>query len=384
VRVVQPFRVFYPLAAADAVLVAGLWIAKLSAIASADVVGVPLAVWHRDELLYGMMPAVLAGFVLTASPRWTRHAPIKRSILLLLAVLWFAGRLMHVASGTNAIVQMLAQGMASAFVMALALMTAWQVIVEHAWRETVIALLLAGLAIAGVLPFLGAGNVADDTAWRLALACLLGLVTVIAGRVVPALTWAWLEARGERPAILSRSWIDTIAALWTWVALGALVVAPTLALTAVVSACAAVVHMARLARWKGWRVADSASIFALHIAYGWIPAGFALYATAIVWPSLASEAAAIHGFAIGGIGLMSVAVMASMMRRHSRTPFASSTLVSASLVLLMIAAPARIAAEIASNGRQFWLLVAATSWAGAFLLFLFAFYRQRRPRNCRK
>ena len=85
------------------------------------------------------------------------------------------------------------------------------------------------------------------------------------------------------------------------------------------------------------------------------------------------DAAAVHAWAIGAIGLMSVAVMASMIRRHSRTPFAVSGLMSLSLASVAVAAPARIAAEIVPDGRQYWLILSASGWVAGFALFLLAF-----------
>lgn len=384
----QPYRVFFLLAASDAIIAVGLWLPKLLGLSTGNVAGVPLAVWHRDELLYGMMPAVLAGFVLTALPRWTRQSSVGQPTLMVLAALWLAGRVAHVAAGESLYAQAWAQGMALVFALTLTLLAARQIITSRAWREFKIVLLLAGFAVATGLAILHLEGGANETPMRLGLACVLGLVVVLGGRITPALTVAWLEARGEQPASPRRERIETFAALAVAVALCAWVVAPTAGITAVASACACIVQAERLIRWRGWRVADSASILALHAAYGWIPVGFAIHAAAVFYPSFVSEAAAVHAWALGAIGLMSVAVMASMIRRHSHMPFAYSALASASLACAAIAAPARIVAEIPSDWRIFWLLVSAASWVAAFLLLLLAFkdplLRHRRCRPARR
>jgi uncharacterized protein involved in response to NO len=369
----QPFRVFFLLATVDAIIAVGLWLPNLLGISMGNIAGVPLAVWHRDELLFGMMSAVLAGFVLTALPRWTRRPPVTQSTLILLAALWLVGRLAHALPGESLHAQAWAQGVAAAFAMSLALMAARQVLASRAWRELKIVLLLVGFAAAAGFAALHPGGATNETAMRLALASVLGLVVVLGGRIAPTLTAAWLKARGESPPDPRRRWIETTAALAVAAALCAWVIAPTAGVTAVTSACACIVQTERLVRWQGWRVADSASILALHAAYGWIPIGFALHAVAVVWPSFVSDAAAVHAWALGAIGFMSVAVMASMIRRHSHTPFAFSALTLASLACAAIAVPARTVAEMASNGRTFWLLLSATSWIAAFLLFLLAF-----------
>src|SRR5690606_16871408 len=52
----------------------------------------PLA-WHRHEMLFGFVGAVVAGFLLTAIPNWTGRLPIAGPPLAALAGLWLAGRL---------------------------------------------------------------------------------------------------------------------------------------------------------------------------------------------------------------------------------------------------------------------------------------------------
>src|SRR5664279_2280846 len=48
--------------------------------------------WHVHEMLYGFLPAVVTGFLLTAIPNWTGRLPIQGTPLLVLVALWLAGR----------------------------------------------------------------------------------------------------------------------------------------------------------------------------------------------------------------------------------------------------------------------------------------------------
>src|SRR5687768_2212292 len=49
--------------------------------------------WHVHEMLYGYLPAVITGFLLTAVPNWTGRLPLQGKPLLGLVALWAAGRL---------------------------------------------------------------------------------------------------------------------------------------------------------------------------------------------------------------------------------------------------------------------------------------------------
>src|SRR3954452_10611319 len=48
--------------------------------------------WHVHEMLYGYVPAVVTGFLLTAIPNWTGRLPIQGKPLALLFGSWVAGR----------------------------------------------------------------------------------------------------------------------------------------------------------------------------------------------------------------------------------------------------------------------------------------------------
>src|SRR3982751_4744136 len=48
--------------------------------------------WHAHEMLFGYLPAIVTGFLLTAIPNWTGRLPVQGLPLLALVVLWLAGR----------------------------------------------------------------------------------------------------------------------------------------------------------------------------------------------------------------------------------------------------------------------------------------------------
>jgi uncharacterized protein involved in response to NO len=48
--------------------------------------------WHVHELLYGYLPCIVAGFLLTAVPNWTGRLPVAGMRLAALFFIWVAGR----------------------------------------------------------------------------------------------------------------------------------------------------------------------------------------------------------------------------------------------------------------------------------------------------
>jgi uncharacterized protein involved in response to NO len=59
----------------------------------------PPIAWHVHEMLYGFLPAIITGFLLTAVPNWTGQMPLQGTPLALLAAFWLAGRLAVAFSG---------------------------------------------------------------------------------------------------------------------------------------------------------------------------------------------------------------------------------------------------------------------------------------------
>ena len=49
--------------------------------------------WHVHEMLFGYVPAIIAGFLLTAIPNWTGRLPLQGQPLLGLVLAWLAGRI---------------------------------------------------------------------------------------------------------------------------------------------------------------------------------------------------------------------------------------------------------------------------------------------------
>src|SRR5690349_1722508 len=55
--------------------------------------------WHVHEMLYGYIPAVVTGFLLTAIPNWTGRLPLQGGSLMALFAAWVAGRAAVALSG---------------------------------------------------------------------------------------------------------------------------------------------------------------------------------------------------------------------------------------------------------------------------------------------
>ena len=85
------FRPFFLLGSLQAGIAILLWLPLYYG--KFEILSVFLPVdWHIHELLFGYMPAVVTGFLLTAIPNWTGRLPVQDFRLLVLVLLWLAGR----------------------------------------------------------------------------------------------------------------------------------------------------------------------------------------------------------------------------------------------------------------------------------------------------
>ena len=85
------FRPFFLSAALFAGLAVPAWIVIFTGVPDPELRSA-VRDWHVHEMVFGFLPAVITGFLLTAIPNWTDRTPIRGSELLSLWALWLAGR----------------------------------------------------------------------------------------------------------------------------------------------------------------------------------------------------------------------------------------------------------------------------------------------------
>jgi uncharacterized protein involved in response to NO len=327
--------------------------------------------WHVHEMLYGFLPAVITGFLLTAIPNWTGRLPIQGRPLLVLVLAWLAGRL--AVTGSGAIGWLAAAVIDASFLVLVAAAAAREIFVGRNWRNLKIVLVLCVL-LAGNLTFhveAQVGGVAEYGA-RLGIAATILLIMLIGGRIIPSFTRNWLvrENPGRLPASFGS--YDKISLIGAGAALLAWLVAPDFAGAGVLLVAAGVLQAARLVRWAGDRTARDPLVVILHVAYAFVPLGFLLVGASsfgIVPPS-----AGLHGWMGGAAGTMTLAVMSRASLGHTGRPLEASRALQAVYALVVGGALARVGAALQPSLSFMLLHVAAFAWAGAFLGFAVSYW----------
>jgi uncharacterized protein involved in response to NO len=359
-----PFVPFFALAALDAMFGGGAWFLALTGAGAPQLPFAGFADWHSREMLFGYLGAALAGFFLTALPRWTGRPVPLWSIRAILAT-WLAARFAPLAPNPFAV-------FAAAPGIALAVTAAFHVGATRDARNAKTVALLGLYAGAGACCAGAAVGPARDLAMRLAIAAMIGLVMIIGGRVLPALTIRYDALCGEAPLPHVARTIEHLSAAWAAAALIGWLVIPGGSALAIVLGCAAIGQILRMAGWLGRRTASSPPLRALYVAYACVPAGFALLAAHALAPELIPESAGFHMWMVGSFGGMTLAIMSSMIRKRNNLAFATSCAGAATALLWLLATLCRMAAAFVPSPAG-WLIAAAVAWAAAFGLFLFDF-----------
>ena len=356
------FRPFYLGAAVFAALAVPLWVAAfLGRVPFAP--AVPPLLWHAHEMLFGFAVAVVVGFLLTAGKAWTGLPTPRGAHLGALVALWAAARVAAL-TGPYALYALLDL----VLLPLAALILADLLLLARNLRNLPLAGILTLLALANLAFHVGVIGTVDLPPVRAlyaALALIVLIECVMAGRVIPVFT------RNATPGleIAARPRLDWAAFGVSALALALWVADASGALAATVFALAAVLHAVR--QW-GWHPAATRArpiLWILHAAYAWIGIGFALLALAAL--GLVPASAGVHALAVGATGGLIIGMVTRTARGHTGRPLRAGRSEVLAYALVLAAAALRVLLPLAGPTLLVPALVgAAIAWSAAFALYL--------------
>jgi len=360
------FRPFFFLGSFYAGLTILLWLPLFYGVLQINSLFAPVD-WHVHEMLFGYLAAVMTGFLLTAIPNWTGRLPVQGAPLLVLVLLWLAGRIAVFCSGS---IGWVAAGIIDcAFLLAVAAAAETEIVAGRNWRHLKVlipgrVLLAATIVFHGEAHFYGISALSR----RPGLGAAILLIMIIGGRIMPSFTRNWLvrENPGRLPIPFNR--FDAGAIGLSALALAAWTFLPERTGTGLVLMLAALANAWRMARWAGQRTVRDPLVLILHVAYAFVPLGFLLTGLAVLYPETLSPAAGIHAFSAGAIGAMTLAVMVRATLGHTGRALAAGKAGCFVFTAVVAAAAIRVAAALGVPGD--WPIhLAACAWAAAFLGF---------------
>ncbi|MCX7088156.1 MAG: NnrS family protein [Methylococcales bacterium] len=362
------FRPFFVLAGLSALLLMLIW----NAIYTGKIPGsayFPGYYWHAHEMLMGYSAAVIAGFLLTAVKNWTGLETVTGDKLAGLCLLWLYGRIVPFYAGSfpDSLIALID----FAFLPLLALQLASGIIKAKQPHNLIFIALLAIMALGNALLHSQLLGLTEHTAHyglRLIVATIIIMILVISGRVLPFFT-----ERGLQGTISIRNQqLDLLAIASAVIVFCLQLIDISGALLAISAILAAVLNGLRVSGWYVQRIWYVPLLWILYTGYAWIIIGFILIALSAY--QLVSGELALHAFTLGGVGLLTLGMMARVALGHTGRSLKASNTIATAFVLLNLAAFVRVLLPAALQNSSAMLIYCATLlWLAAFALFMFVY-----------
>ena len=344
-------------------MIHGLWAPQLDT----------TALWHGHEMIFAFGGAALGGFLLTAIANWTGRPPLQGRTIMLLTLCWLAGRVaMIYAANINLAVLLVAE---LAYFVVLIALAARELIAGKNRRNLKLLAVIAILAVIDALFVLAAKDSIQLDAEifpRAGIFIFLVLIALIGGRIIPGFTRNWLIRAGKLPGMAEPVSFNRFDAL----CMGTLIASAILAFTpwqqgaGIVLMVTAVLHYARLGRWRGIHTTREPLVIMLHAAYFWLPTSLLLMGFALLRPDLYSLNDALHAGGAGAMACMIMAVGGRAALGHTGRALAAGKVFTIGFSLIWLATALRLIAPVAGNAYLTVLAAATLCWVGGWLLFV--------------
>lgn len=373
------FRPFFMLGALFSMLCVALWAAAFAGVVQLEVYG-GILWWHMHEMLFGFVSAIVTGFLLTAVQTWTGVPGIKGVWLGGLVLLWLSGRIVlflpgHVAPGVVASLDL-------AFLPAAAIVLGRSVVKVQQWRNIIfVPILLAMTAANGAMHW--AAHQADvllqAQSGGVTVMLVTLLMTVMGGRVIPMFT-----ANGtQTQRVEALPWLEKLSIASMIMAVLAKVpgISPPAGVVAGLFFLAAAIQGIRVLRWRLQVTLRTPLVWSLHLSYWCIPLGLLLEGLSMSGAHI-SHSQAIHTLAVGGMGLMILAMISRVSLGHTGRPLVAPGLMSVAFAALFGAFLVRTFGVYLLPGYTIVVLLAAVLWLlgyGCFVVIYWPKLSRSRP-----
>jgi uncharacterized protein involved in response to NO len=364
------FRPFFAGAIVMAILVMIAWMGVYLLHLPVDESGISTFQWHAHEMIFGYSMAVIAGFLLTAARNWTGLETLAGARLAWLFASWLLARLLMLA-GTQLIVWAALADML--FMLGLGFAVTRPIVSVRQKRQAPVVLIVGLLTAANALFYLGAtGLLSGGANWGIygGLYLVLGMVLFMGSRVIPFFTEGGV---GYTVEMKNARWNDVTMFILYPLFLLTEVFNPNHAAGAVLAAGLALSNSIRVTGWYTPGIWKKPLLWGLFAAFSMIILGFGLRALALV--NTMPTFIPVHAFAVGGVGMMTIAMMARVTLGHTgRNIHQAPAIVTPMLVSMLLAAIVRVFLPlIAPSHYTLWVSVSAILWIVSFVLFASAY-----------
>jgi len=285
-------------------------------------------------------------------------------------LLWLSGRVLPFISAvsldTVAIIDNL-------FILTLIVGIGYPLFRARQWQHAMIPTILFLMLVSNIVFYCGLlGLVESGITIGLysGLYLVIGMILLMGRRVIPF----FIEKGVDETVRLSNyKWLDLgspVIFVGFWIS-DVFVANPVI--TAVFAATLFVLHTLRTMGWYTPGIWKKPLLWSIYLAYATLTTGFALHA--LVPVAGFSAFIALHAFAVGGVGVMTIGMMARVALGHTgRNVFDPPKIIIIIFILLLISAIVRILLPLLIPSEYtLWIGVSQVFWITSFTIF-FLFY----------
>jgi len=365
------FRPFFLAGGIFSVIAMGLWMAQLVFGIRIVPPGMSPMFWHAHEMIYGYALAIIAGFLLTAVKNWTGIQTLHGTPLKLLLLCWLLARIAALIPGPNAL--LIGMLLDNLFIVFLAVALTVPVIQAKLWKNMAVISKIYFLLIGNIIYALGLLGIfaeGQQIGVFIGLYMILSLILLLSRRVMPMFIERGV---GYDVSLKNHAWVD-ISGFLLFLAFA---ICDTFfaqpALTAWLAAALFILHSIRLYGWHTHGIWKKPLLWVLYLAYAWIILGFGLKFAAFMFAI--SPSLAIHAFAAGGIGMMTLGMVSRVSLGHTaRNIMQPPSALAPIFAMLFVGVCIRVVFPLLFSGNYLlWIALSQTLWIAAFAYFVYIY-----------
>ena len=327
--------------------------------------------WHIHEMIFGFGCAIIAGFLLTAVQNWTGVRGAQGNTLLVLFLLWFAGRV--VVLMPNLVGETLSTLVDLSFLPAVAFVLGKPIIAIKQYRNLFFVPLLLLFTLANLEMHLA---IYFPQTFTITFASYAGvmlvtfLMSVMAGRVTPMFT-----ANGtQTPKATPLPWLDNIANGSLAIVMLSLLLQPIVGFSEVFFGVflivAGIFQTMRWLRWRPWITLNVPLLWSIHIAIKFISFGLIILGVSYLIPEIPSNHV-WHLLTVGGMGGLILAMISRVSLGHTGRALSPPKAMTFAYIFITVAALVRAFGPwILPEKTLLFIDISGTFWLLAFGIFV--------------
>lgn len=364
------FRPFFLLAGLFAVVSVAIWALQYHFnLLPPHISRLPVIYWHGHEMIFGYGMAVIAGFLLTAVRNWTNRPTLHGWLLMTLALFWLLARLAPFTDPTMSMDMDMMLFFDMGFDLLLWLAILRPILQAQQWQQFGILLILAMLTLSNLAFYFGMYEQLRNgmqIGLYAGLYLIIAMILLMGRRVIPF----FIEKGVDEPVTLTNyRWLDVSNAFLVPIFIFLQLFGDKPGWASLLALALFLLHSLRLAGWHTPGIWRKPLLWILYIAYGAVTLGFGMTALAdfgYVSPMLAG-----HMFGFGGIGLMTLGMMARVALGHTgRDVFKPPAVLRWIFLLAILGLCARVGLPLVLPALyRWWIGLAQVLWIASFGLF---------------